>query len=85
MNSTRYIPQMAKKPSFTDQFRAAVLNAAETRYRISKSTGISESILSRFVRGESGLSMDYMDRLAGHLGLRLVGPKGEKKTKTKGR
>jgi hypothetical protein len=58
--------------SFSDQFRAAVLKADESRYRISKATGISESILSRFVRGESGLSMDYMDRIAEYLGLEVV-------------
>jgi hypothetical protein len=60
------------KRSFTEQFRAAVLNSTETRYKISKATGISESILSRFVNGKAGLSMDYMDRIADHLGLELV-------------
>ncbi len=60
------------KRSFSDQFREAVLNAGETRYSISKATGISESILSRFVHGKAGLSMDYMDRLAAHLGLKLI-------------
>jgi transcriptional regulator with XRE-family HTH domain len=63
---------MSSKQSFSDQFRAAVLNADESRYRISKATGVSESILSRFVRGESGLSMDYMDRIASHLGLQVT-------------
>jgi hypothetical protein len=68
--------------SFTDQFRAAVLNAEESRYKISKATGISESILSRFVHGRAGLSMDYMDRLAAHLGLKLITkPKKTRKRK----
>jgi hypothetical protein len=60
------------KRSFSDQFRDAVLNAEETRYKISKATDISESILSRFVHGKAGLSMDYMDRIAAHLGLEIA-------------
>lgn len=70
------------KRSFSDQFRDAVLNAGETRYAIAKATGISESILSRFVHGKSGLSMDYMDRIAAHLNLELVTkPKKTRKRK----
>lgn len=76
---------MGTKQPFSDQLRAAVLNADVTRYRISKATGISESILSRFVRGDAGLSMEYVDRLADYLELRLVGPKRKPKTKPKGK
>lgn len=73
---------MPTKQSFSDQFRAAVLNADESRYKISKVTGVSESILSRFVRGQSGLSMDYMDRVAAHLGLAIVSaPKKQRNRK----
>jgi hypothetical protein len=75
LNSSRYILGMAVNSKFSDQLRAAVENAEETRYRISKATGISESILSRFVRGDAGLSMESTDLLCAHLGLRLVGPK----------
>ena len=51
------IAHMAKNLLFRDQLREAVLNAEVTRYRISKETGISESILSRFVRGEADHSV----------------------------
>jgi hypothetical protein len=73
------ITDMPKPTPFSDQLRAAVLNADVTRYRISKDTGISESILSRFVRGDAGLSMEYVDRLCERLDLRLVGPVSAKK------
>jgi len=73
------------KQSFSDQFRAAVLNADETRYKISKATGISESILSRFVRGKAGLSMDYMDRIAEHLGLEVVARPRKRRTRKAGK
>lgn len=72
---------MAKKTPISDQLRAAILNAEESRYRISKATGISESILSRFVRGDANLSMAYMDIVCDHLGLRLVAAPQPKKRK----
>jgi transcriptional regulator with XRE-family HTH domain len=58
--------------SISDQLRAAVLASEESRYAIAKATGISQAMLSRFVHGKSGLSMDYIDRLAAHLKLKLV-------------
>ena len=34
-----------------------------TRYRLSKETGINESILSRLVRGEKGLTLENAEKL----------------------
>jgi DNA-binding Xre family transcriptional regulator len=65
---------MAKRKAFSDQLRAAVLNAPASRYEISKATGISEGNLSRFVHGAAGLSLASLDRLCDYLGLRVVGP-----------
>jgi transcriptional regulator with XRE-family HTH domain len=76
---------MAANRAFSDQFRDAVLNAGESRYRISKATGISESILSRFVRGKCGLSMDYMDLIAEHLGLIITPSKKTKRVRNAGK
>jgi Cro/C1-type HTH DNA-binding domain len=76
---------MRNTKRFTDQLRAAVLNAEDTRYKISKATGIPEGNLSRFVNGGGGLSMESIDLICEHLGLRLVGPKRTRKTKSKGR
>ena len=59
----------AMKPS--DALRAAVKNSGETRYRIAQETGMTESGLSRFVRG-GGLNLASLDRLAGYLGLELL-------------
>ena len=55
---------MPKRVSFTDQVRRAVEASDFTRYRIAQETGIPESSLSRFVRGEAGLSMRHLDELA---------------------
>jgi hypothetical protein len=70
---------------FTEQLRAAVLNCSESRYQISKATGIAEGNLSKFVHGERGLSMESIDLICEYLGLRLVGPKRKSKSNRKGR
>ena len=63
---------MAKYKLISERLRNAVENVKESRYRISKETGITEGQLSRFVHGESGLTLDTIDILAEYLGLELV-------------
>jgi hypothetical protein len=60
-----------KDAKVSEQLRAALLGCGETRYVVSKATGITESSLSKFVHGQ-GLSQDAIDVLAAYLGLRLV-------------
>ena len=82
---------MSKKTApLTEQLRQAVLTCGETRYAISKATGVSQVTLSRFVHGERGLSMEAMDALGQYLGLELVArrrlaKRPAKKGKQKGR
>jgi hypothetical protein len=61
-----------KRPKVSDQIRAAIDAAGVTRYRISKDTGISESMLSRFMGGSRGLSMEALDTLGEYLDLEVV-------------
>jgi hypothetical protein len=61
----------------TDQLRRAVERCGETRYAISKETGIPASVLSRFVAGGRGLRSDNIDRLCLHLGLILTTKPGK--------
>ena len=63
---------MAKPRKFSDQLRQAVKGCGLTRYRIAKQIGVSESLLSRFMSGESGLSFAVLDRLAALIGLGVV-------------
>jgi hypothetical protein len=83
--SNWYDAIMGKSKRFTEQLRAALLDADESRYRISKATGIPEGNLSRFIHGGAGLSMESIDLICEYLELRLVGPKRNRKTKSKGR
>ena len=67
-----YTSIMAKKQSFTEQLRKAVLNCGMTRYAIFKATGIPQSQLSRFVHGGGGLSIESIDELCEFIGAELV-------------
>lgn len=59
----------------SDQLRQAIDSCGETRYAISKATGIAEATLSRFMSGERGLPMTTLDRLADYLELNIQAPK----------
>lgn len=60
------------QPTLTDVLRAAIEHCGSTRYRIAKDTGIPETSLMRFVRGETSIRLDKADVLANYFGLKLV-------------
>ena len=72
---------MSKKPKFSDELRRAIKTAPVSRYRIAVDSGISQAVLSRFLKGQVGLSMETVDLLCDYLGLKLV---SEKKLEKKG-
>ena len=53
--------------SVTATLRAALERCGETRYAVSKATGIPESTLSRFVAGGKPLRGENIDKLSGLL------------------
>lgn len=78
--SNPYNANMSK--TLTDQLRQAIETADKSRYALSKETGIDQAVLSRFVHGKGGLSLESWDRLAEALGLELV---KRRRPKPKGR
>ena len=60
-----------KQQRFSDQIRRAVKRCGKTRYRLAKETGVDQSLLSRFVRGKSNISLNMIDKLADNIGLRI--------------
>lgn len=58
-------------PSVTATLRIALNTCGETRYAVSKATGIPESTLSRFVGGKP-LRGENIDKLSDYLRLELV-------------
>jgi len=66
----------------SDEIRQAVDSCGQTRYAISKATGIGQDTLSRFMSGQRGLPMKTLDRLADYLGLHIATEKpGQRKGK----
>lgn len=61
----------------TEQLRRAVERCGQSRYAISKATGIPASVLSRFVAGGRGLRSENIDRLCNYLGLVLAAKAGK--------
>ncbi len=61
----------------TDQLRRAVERCGQTRYAISKATGVPASVLSRFVADGRGLRSENVDRLCAYLGLVLTAKAGK--------
>jgi ribosome-binding protein aMBF1 (putative translation factor) len=55
-----------------NMMRKAMETSGQSRYRISKETGIAESVLSRFANGKAVLTVETAERLADHLGLEIV-------------
>ncbi len=55
-----------------DQIREAIRASGKTRYRLSKETSIPQSQLSRLMTGESGLSIESLERLAEVLDLEII-------------
>ena len=74
------MPNMgSKRLRLSDQIRQAVEKCGETRYAISKATGIDQATLSRFISGKQGMPMKTLDLLADYLGLAIaVRPKHRK-------
>ena len=65
-------PMRADRVRLSDQIRQAIEDCGQTRYRISKRTGISQATLSRFMSGGRGLPMKTLDTLADYLNLNIT-------------
>jgi len=66
----------------SQQIRDAILKADVSRYELAKETGVSQSTLSRFVRGDRpGLSFDALDRIGLYLGLSITTSRPRRRTK----
>ena len=60
-----------KQVKVSDQLRAAIDAAPISRYRLAKLTGLDQALLSRFLYGQCGLSLESVDLLCEALGLEL--------------
>ena len=63
---------MPIKKNIVDQLRRAMRDSGETEYAIAKASGVSQSIVNRFVSGERGISLETASKLCAYLKLDLV-------------
>ncbi len=61
--------------------RQAIETSDQSRYRIAQETGLAQSALSRFINGESDLSMKAIEKLCEHFELELTKVSQKKSTK----
>ncbi|MHC4065645.1 MAG: helix-turn-helix domain-containing protein [Planctomycetota bacterium] len=54
------------------QLRRFLEHCGESAYRLEWETGISNAALSRLLRQNRGLTLETVDKLAKHLGVRLA-------------
>lgn len=59
-------------PPLSEQVRECLRACGETRYAVSQATGIAQSVLSRFMAGQTGLSGASLDVLGKYLRLEVV-------------
>ncbi|MES1213409.1 MAG: helix-turn-helix domain-containing protein [Singulisphaera sp.] len=52
--------------------RRTIVESGESEYAIGKATGVSQSVLSRFVNGERGISLETAAKLCRYLELDLL-------------
>jgi plasmid maintenance system antidote protein VapI len=57
--------------SIVDQLRKAMKDSGETEYAIAKAAQVPQSVLSRFVNGERGISLITAAKLCRYLTLEL--------------
>jgi transcriptional regulator with XRE-family HTH domain len=77
---------MPESMNILEAIRKVIEMSRKTRYRIAKDTGMDESHLGKFLKGQAGLSVERLTRLTDYLGLELiVRPKKGKGTRGKHR
>jgi plasmid maintenance system antidote protein VapI len=61
-----------KKRTIVEQLRQAIADSGQSEYAIAKGSGVSQSVVNRFVSGERGISLETAAKLCDYLGLDLT-------------
>jgi transcriptional regulator with XRE-family HTH domain len=57
--------------TITEQLRASIRKSGLSQEQIAEATGVSQGVLSRFVRGERSINLTTAEKLAEYFGLSL--------------
>jgi plasmid maintenance system antidote protein VapI len=60
------------KRNIVEQLRKAIADSGQTEYAIAKGSGVSQSIVNRFVSGERSIGLETAAKLCDYFGLDLV-------------
>ena len=60
------------KRTIVEQLQHAIKHSGETQYAIAQATGVSQSVLNRFINGERGISLETAAKLCAYLDLDLA-------------
>ena len=58
--------------NYSDQVRRAINQCGMSRYAISKASGVSQGMLSRFVAGEMDMTLRTLGRIAPFIGVDIT-------------
>ena len=56
----------------TERIQEAIRSGGMSRYAISKATGIDQALLCRFLKGQSSMALETVDKVLDALGLEIV-------------
>lgn len=62
---------MSRK-SINEQLRDAIELCGKSRYRISQESGVSQAVLSRFINGQTELTIANAEKLCQSIGVELL-------------
>ena len=69
---SKYCATVFSMAELLNMMRKAIEASEQSRYRMSQETGIAQSVLSRFMSGETALAVETVERLADYLGLEIM-------------
>ena len=62
----------------SEQVEKALLNCGLTQYKVAKESGVSAGMLSRFLSGQTSMSLRTLDKIAPLIGIKVTFHKPKK-------
>lgn len=59
----RFLEEQTRTEALADRLRAVIEESELSDYELSKRAGVAQSVISRFKRGEQGISLDTFEKL----------------------